>query len=301
MKNNGDISADNGGKRTASCGLRGAFITVVVAVMALLGCSDEKKEVLQGVVDPERFATMTTTEVSSLISDSGIIKYHITAPLWLVFDEASEPHWRFPKGLFLEKYNDESQQDASIRADSAIYYKNRQLWRLDGYVEIANPQGEKFLTEQLFWDQRQAKVYSDSFIHIERTDRIIEGYGFVSNDRMTKYEVLNVSGIFPSEKFRPGEGTAKRDSLSGDSVSTGGRRVTPRKTPKDSVPRPDVIVSSKTSPAKGGKTLTPGIRPADGGVQRADNPLLFRNNRPDGEALPPRPRPLKALPKKKSD
>lgn len=232
--------------------------------MALWSCSEDKKDVLLGEIDPETFATMTTTEVSSLISDSGIIKYHITAPLWLVYDEAAEPHWRFPDGLFLEKFNENAQQDASIRADSAIYYKNRQLWRLDGYVEIANPQGEKFLTEQLFWDQRQAKVYSDSFIHIERADRIIEGFGFVSNDRMTKYEVLNVSGIFPSEKFRPGEG-GKRDSIASDSAAA--RRSTPRSSVKvDSAGVPNVVVKSNRKikqdeePLKATSPMSPAVK-----------------------------------------
>lgn len=228
----------------------------VGCVTALWSCSDEKKDVLAGEIDPETFATMTTTEVSSLISDSGIIKYHIMAPLWLVYDEAAEPHWRFPNGLFLEKYNDNSEQDASIRADSAIYYKTRQLWRLDGYVEIANPQGERFLTEQLFWDQRHAKVYSDSFIHIERSDRIIEGFGFVSNDRMTKYEVLNVSGIFPSEKFRPGEGGSKRDSLASDSASTHRTKARSSVT-VDSAGVTNVIIKSNRKIASEEKPLMP--------------------------------------------
>ena len=39
----------------------------------------------------------------------------------------------------------------------------------------------RFDTELLFWDQQNKKIYTDSFIHIEKSDRIIEGYGFVSN------------------------------------------------------------------------------------------------------------------------
>lgn len=184
-------------------------VTAMVAAVLSWNCSGDGQETVGTRMDPETVATMRTTDVSTLISDSGVIRYHITSPLWLVFDEASEPHWRFPEGLFLEKFSETSIPEASITADSAKYFKNKQLWRLDGYVEITNTVGERFLSPQLFWDQKQQKVYSDSFIHIERADRIIEGYGFVSNDRMTKYEVLNVSGIFPSEQFRPGEDRGK--------------------------------------------------------------------------------------------
>ena len=55
----------------------------------------------------------------------------------------------------------------------------------------------RFLTQQLFWDQNARKVYSDSFIHIERAEQIIEGVGFKSNERMTIYELDKPMGIFP--------------------------------------------------------------------------------------------------------
>ena len=38
---------------------------------------------------------------------------------------------------------------------------------------------------------------SDSFIHIERAEQIIEGVGFKSNERMTIYELDKPMGIFP--------------------------------------------------------------------------------------------------------
>ena len=86
---------------------------------------------------------------------------------------------------------------------------------LNGNVRILNVQNEKFLTNQIFWDQRNHKVYSDSFIHIERSDRIIEGYGFESNEKMTTYTVTRPSGIFPVSDFRGGA----RDSSATDSVT----------------------------------------------------------------------------------
>lgn len=173
----------------------------LTAVLMLCACREDKKEFVDLKYDPETFATMTTTDVSTLISDSGLVRYRIDSPLWLVFDEAREPNWKFPDGLHLEKYDNMMRREATVDCDSALFLKNKQLWRLDGYVDIKNTAGEKFLTNQLFWDQRHEKVYSDSFIHIERADRIIEGYGFESNDRMTQYRVLNVSGIFPADQF----------------------------------------------------------------------------------------------------
>lgn len=172
------------------------------AGMFLSSCNDEKKSVISGKIDPEKFPTMKTTDVSTLISDSGITRYKVTSPLWLVFEEAKTPQWQFPKGIHLEKYDDFFRREATVDADHATYFKQKQLWRLDGYVRIANIANEKFLTPQLYWDQRRQKIYSDSFIHIEKADRTIEGYGFESNEQMTDYMVRNVSGIFPASQFK---------------------------------------------------------------------------------------------------
>lgn len=176
-------------------------IAMLLAGTAFQSCADKAADTLDLTIDPENTPTMLTHDVSTLISDSGITRYHISAPIWYVFGEAREPKWQFPQGLFLEKFDNFLKREATVQADSATYFERRRIWRLDGNVRIKNEQNEKFLTQQLFWDQRLQKIYSDSFIHIERQDRVIEGYGFTSNDRLTVYEVEKVSGIFPVDQF----------------------------------------------------------------------------------------------------
>lgn len=163
------------------------------------GCRDEARPGVTGNIDPEVTPTMMTRDVETLISDSGITRYRIVSPLWLVYDEAEVPRWRFPRKLHLEKFDDVLRVVATVDCDSATYYKSRQLWQLDGNVHIENALKEKFLTNQLFWDQRTHKVYSDSFIHIEKPDRTLEGYGFTADERMTSYTIRRVSGIFPAK------------------------------------------------------------------------------------------------------
>ncbi len=203
-------------RHEAALRLLPAAVAVAVCAGVSTSCKDEAKNVISGDFDPEHFATMTTVNVTTLISDSGVTRYRIDTPLWLMFDEAKEPRWTFPEGVKLEKYDDLFRRDASVECDSATFFKDKQLWRLDGYVAIENMAGEKFLTPQLYWDQRHQKIYSDSFIHIERADRIIEGYGFESNERMTNYHVKHVSGISPADECRGGpaeDAPAETDSV----------------------------------------------------------------------------------------
>ena len=165
-------------------------------------CGDTKKEFVNITIDHETTPTMETHDVETVISDSGVIRYKITAPLWLVFDEAVEPRWNFSEGLHLEKYDNDLNIDATFDCDSAKYLSQRKLWKFSSSVHALNVAKDRFDTELLFWDQQNKKVYTDSFIHIEKSDRIIEGYGFVSNETMTDYYINRVSGIFPINEMR---------------------------------------------------------------------------------------------------
>lgn len=182
---------------------------IFVACVVLMACRDEVRSVVEHATDPETTPTMATDSVRTLVSDSGITKYRITAQTWLMYEEAKKPFWRFPDGLLLEQFDTVFNVVASIICDSATYFKNDQLWRLDGNVNIETARRELILTNQLFYSQRRNEIYSDSFVHIEKTDRIIEGYGFVSNDRMTTYTLDSVSGIFPMEQRQQ----QRRDSV----------------------------------------------------------------------------------------
>ncbi len=171
-----------------------------ISLTLLLGCTStatSERNPVDGNITP----TMITTNVNSFVSDSGVTRYHLTAPTWLMFDEADEPYWHFPEGLTVERYTDKMATESIVTADTARYMSRKKLWKLTGDVRMRNANGDKFLTRELYWDQNSHKVYSDSFIHIERGTRILEGYGFVSNEQITSYTIRRPSGIIPTDEF----------------------------------------------------------------------------------------------------
>lgn len=166
--------------------------------MALACDRDELKSVVKRNTG-ENTPTMVSMNVTTLVSDSGITQYRITTKEWRMYEMAQQPFWVFPYGVKLEEFDKNFKVEASVRSDSAIYHKSQQLWELIGDVRIENIRKELILTNQLFWDQRSQEIYSDSFIHVEQTDRTIEGYGFKSNERLTTYKIKEVSSILPAQ------------------------------------------------------------------------------------------------------
>lgn len=172
------------------------FITFI-SICILASCHDENKIAKTEGIDLAEIPEMTTRDVSMLVSDSGVIRYKTTAPIWYRYNlDPSKKYWYFPEGLQLDQLDNQKNSCAHIQADTAYNYETQKLWHLIKNVNISNIRGERFFTNDLYWDLRNKKVYSDSFIHIERNNDIIEGFGFRSNDSFTEYEIRQTTGIF---------------------------------------------------------------------------------------------------------
>ena len=195
-------------------------ITVdLAAVMLLLfsSCSGKKKELGAAITERDSLPVMDTRGVESLVSDSGVISYRLSAEEWLVYDKKTPSYWSFEKGVYVEKFDSLFQVEASIKADTAYYYDKQKLWKLIHNVHIQNQKGENFDTELLYWDQNKKRVYSDKAVRVEQVDRIIYAEGFESNEQMTKYTFFKVNNtIFYVDE--ESTATVPADSLQNDSV-----------------------------------------------------------------------------------
>ena len=177
-------------------------IASVILTLAMFFCACHRSEVQQAQASQprEQVAALITDTVSTLISDSGITRYRIEAPKWLLYDKTDPPYQEFPNGIYLEQFDELLVVQASLEADYAYYNETEQRWTLKGNVHTLNRKGEQFDTPELIWDQQTHRVYSDSSIHITREKSIIEGVGFDSNEEMSKYTILNPTGVFPIEE-----------------------------------------------------------------------------------------------------
>ena len=182
-------------------------IAIFIFLCVTAGCHEEAKENTGEEIDLSQIPEMTTRDVSMLVSDSGMIRYLTTAPIWYRYNlDPNNRYWYFPEGIQLDQLNDIKKSVAHIQADTAYNYETKKLWHLIKNVNISNIKGERFFTQDLYWDLKSKQVYSDSFIHIERNQDIIEGYGFWSNDSFTEYEIRQTTGIFEmKEENRPSQ------------------------------------------------------------------------------------------------
>ena len=203
--------------KTNKYGITTTFAVVVMLLLFMASCGKENKEVVEVTFDPENTYTLRTTDVSSLISDSGITRYRMNAKEWLVFGKAKEPYSYFPQGVYVEKFDSLFNVEASVKADTAYYWDKKGLYTLIGHVSILSQEGKKLDTSILYFDQKEDQIYTDEYFELEEGDKIITGIGFKSNQNMTKYKIFNSQGTFPvSDTARD---TSRVNTATGDSVA----------------------------------------------------------------------------------
>lgn len=167
-----------------------------VFLLIVFACGNDAPPMAGAIHKRDSLPLMTTYGVSKLISDSGVIRYKIIAEQWDIYDKTNPPRQAFPKGIFLEQFDENMRISLYLTADTAYCY-NQNLWELRGRVFVRNTKGTTFRTEELFWDMGQHLVYSHKHIHIVAPDREVEGNSFRSNEQMTDFQVNYANGSLP--------------------------------------------------------------------------------------------------------
>lgn len=191
-------------------------------LLFMASCDSSEKEVVVVEFAPETTYTMKTTDLTSLISDSGITRYRMNAKEWLMFGKAKEPYSYFPEGVYVEKFDSLFNVEASVKADTAYYWDKKGLYKLIGNVEILSLEGKKLETSVLFIDQNEDKIHTDCYFELQEGEKIITGIGFESNQTMTKYKIFNSQGTFPVSDTAP---DSSRVNTSADSTTVAVAKV----------------------------------------------------------------------------
>ena len=180
-----------------------AIICMMIAMPLYFfaSCTGEKKEFVDFEFDSETSYNMKTTNVTLLISDSGITKFRLEAKEWYVFDEAAEPYYYFPEKVHGEQLDTSLRIEAYFDADTAYFYSNKKLWKLINNVKAVNLDGQQFETSLLYWDNAGERIYSDRYIRITKGEFVNVGTsGFEANQNLSKYELFNVTADIPFEE-----------------------------------------------------------------------------------------------------
>lgn len=167
----------------------------------LLSCGEQVVE--QDVLDPETTPTQVSHNHKVLETKNGKRSFQLETPLIEKFDEAKEPYWQFPKGVKTQGYQENVDSiESEIVADYARYDVNKDLWEARGNVVVTNFKDDRVVyTDQLFWDKKLKKIYTDKPARILDKGNTHRGVGFSADEK------------FQSWQFHKGKGRLEVDNL----------------------------------------------------------------------------------------
>ena len=191
------------------------FYRNITAVAALLGsaalssCSRQT-----AVVEEENNQNMMTQQSENLTviqTKEGNLSFRFSAPLLEEYEYAEEPYIEFRKGIEIETYNDSTQtveakpvgQLRDLHETAAGSGKPKEM------SAAAMPTATRLETEQLFWNQKSKRVYSNVDSKITQKGDVIYADGFESNERFDDFVMRKVKGKVTVDT------TPKQDSVAG--------------------------------------------------------------------------------------
>jgi LPS export ABC transporter protein LptC len=107
----------------------------------------------------------------------------------------------FPKGIYVEFFDEEGKLESTLRANEAYYFKADNKWRGRGKVQVKNmAENEQLNTEELFWYPGEERINTDKFVTIRQQEDVIYGQGLEAKQDMSDYTILKPEGEFAVEE-----------------------------------------------------------------------------------------------------
>ena len=242
----------------------------------LFSCSGKKKP---AEIDLEKLITQQSDTLTMIYTKNGQKDYRFSTPLMERYELAREPYMEFRYGINIITFDSLGNEASNLIADYAIYYEHRELWEARGNVEGTGEDGRKLYTQQLFWDEKTDKVYSNVDCKVVDGLDVFVGEGFESDSEFKDWVFRESEGrmwVDVSEgeegteseegtdsqgpKAEKGDKERKNSSSKNDVKKAEEGRVTPKSADKELV-GPKDNVELKVAPKDRKALLPKGERP----------------------------------------
>lgn len=176
------------------------------AAILFYACKNDLEKI-KAFTAPEELPIAEATNIKTLFTDSGEVRFFLKAPRLLNFETAEKSFIEFPDGIELVKYDENQEIISSITANYARQFEKEKKWEAKNNVIATNARGDTLKTELLIWEEEAEKIYTEEFVKIIRADQIITGIGFTSDQSLQNWRIKDPKGtIYINLENEPAEG-----------------------------------------------------------------------------------------------
>jgi len=169
------------------------LLFLVLLAFAYSSCENDL-EAIEQIIPKEDANKEIAHDVTLLYSDSAILRVRIQGPIMVRHLDKTDPREEFTQGLKAEFLGSKNRVSSVLTSKRATRYENKEQIIIRDSVVWQSSNQEKLETEELVWDEKNEKVYSNRYVRITNPDEVVYGYGFEANQDFTGWRIKQVEG-----------------------------------------------------------------------------------------------------------
>jgi len=168
-----------------------AFITGCCFVCS---CGNTDKEI-KTLTDKSEIQREEATQVESFLSQGGVLKAKLKAPIMFRVNGFDTIFTEFPNTLHVDFYNDSTKIETYLDSKYGKYYENYNKVYLRDSVVIITMKGDTLRSPDMWWDQNSKLFYTDKYaIYHGIGKSITGGTGMVATQDLKSITFRNPTG-----------------------------------------------------------------------------------------------------------
>ncbi|MDR0421032.1 MAG: hypothetical protein LBH30_06270 [Prevotellaceae bacterium] len=169
-------------------------MTLVLCVIVFISCSDTKEEITDNSAK-EDVLLSETLNLNVVLSQYGKTKQTVKALRMLQFTGTEGKYTTFPDGIYVESFTDSLVLESTIAAKFAKIKEGRDEFysAYDSVVVTNYLENTKIITDTLYWDRINGKIYNDCFTRFFISGGNFDAInGWTSNENLSDYEIRTI-------------------------------------------------------------------------------------------------------------
>jgi len=169
-------------------------ITALLLLLFIFASCENDLEEIEKIIPKEDTNKEIAKDVTLFYSDSAIVRVRIQGAEMVRHLEKANPREEFTKGIKADFFGSKNKVSSILTSKHATRYESKHQIVIKDSVVWQSGNHEKLETEELIWDEKNERVFSNRYVRITKPDEIIYGYGFESNQEFTEWTINRISG-----------------------------------------------------------------------------------------------------------
>lgn len=157
------------------------------------GCKNNTKDIY-AILNNNNPQLDRATGVTIIYSKRGNVEARLFANEFIRNETAKPPYIDMNKGIRVEFYNDSTKLTSTLTAEYARYYEQQGNILIRKNVVIINKKGDVLKTQELVWNQKINKFFTEKAVEIITPQQTLYGDGMEANRDFSLYDIKNLHG-----------------------------------------------------------------------------------------------------------